>query len=298
MALIQGALFLAARSDPRTRFSNHPLEHMTGPAVSPPSLLIATLTFVILGLALAFHLHQERRRVLLSASLERNRLKLSQYFSPAVFAQIERGPEAGPGEVEALHLPEAVVLFSDLRGFTALSSRLSPAEVVASLRDYHSYMVEVITEHGGTLDKYIGDGMMVIFGLPTPREDEAVWAVRAALAMHRALAVQNTGRAARGLPTLAHAIGIHYGPVIAGNIGARTHLEYTVIGDTVNVASRVEGLCRTLDEDLLVTAEVAKRLRSRSEEFHLVDRGEQQLRGRAEAVGVLHAVHPVSAPLL
>lgn len=286
VVLIQGGLYAVVRADPATRLTGVALEHLSSAALSPVVPLITTLTFVLTGLTLAVHLHYQRQRVLALANLERTRLKLSRYFSPSIFAQIERGREAAPGEVEALELSEAVVLFSDLRGFTALSSSLSPAEVVATLRDYHTRMVEVINRHGGTLDKYIGDGMMAIFGLPAPHPDDAWRAVQAALAMHEALTAHNAERTARGLPALEHTVGIHGGPLVAGNIGARSHLEYTVIGDTVNVASRVEGLCRTLNAKVLITAQVVGQLGARQIGLTLVDHGEQPLRGREGAMHV------------
>lgn len=146
---------------------------------------------------------------------------------------------------------EVTILFSDLRGFTSMSEKLTPAEVVSLLNIYFTRMIEVITSHQGMVDKFIGDAIMSLFGAPIRREDDPLQAVRCGLEMQRQMHFLNEDRRNKGLPPLIMGIGINTGPVVAGNIGSIHRMEYTVIGDTVNVASRLEGASRS--GDVLIT---------------------------------------------
>jgi adenylate cyclase len=159
-----------------------------------------------------------------------------RYFAPDLAEQIA-------GQQSAVQLGGAkrrvVVLFSDIRGFTPLSEKMSPDEIATLLTDYFTEMVEVVFEHGGTLDKFIGDAVMALWGAPLSREDDADRATRAAVAMQRRLARLNDEWDRQGRPRLTVGIGINVGDVFAGNIGSDRRLEYTVIGDAVNIASRL-----------------------------------------------------------
>lgn len=148
---------------------------------------------------------------------------------------------------------ESTVLFSDVRGFTAISSELPPAEVVAMLNEYFAEMVEELFQHGGVLDKFIGDGICAVFEPDVGGADHAQRAVSCALGMTARLDRLNARRVSRGEPPLAIGIGLHSGRLIAGSIGSPLRLEYTHIGDTVNVASRVEGLTKEAGRSVLVT---------------------------------------------
>lgn len=149
----------------------------------------------------------------------------------------------------------ATVLFSDIRNFTATSERMQPEEVVSFLNDYLQRMVDIVFEEGGIVDKFVGDAVMAIFGAPVVKPDDAQRAVRAACRMLTELEKFNADQRAKKGVEIQIGIGLHTGPLIAGNIGSDKKMEYTVIGDTVNVASRVESLNKEMKTELLITQE-------------------------------------------
>lgn len=155
---------------------------------------------------------------------------------------------------------EVTVLFADLRGFTALAETMPPTELVRVLNGWFAVMARAVAAHRGHLAKFLGDGFLALFGALEENPWQTNDAVRAALAMRAALAGYNAKLAADGLPPLAIAVGIHRGPVIAGVIGTELLVEYGVVGATVNLASRVEGLTRRHGTDVLLTAAVAEAL--------------------------------------
>jgi len=159
---------------------------------------------------------------------------------------------------------QATILFSDIRGFTSLSEKMDARDVVSILNDYLDMMVEVIIEQGGTIDKFIGDAIMATFGAPDSSKDDAIRAVHAAVNMQTKLTAWNKTRIAQGKFPLNTGIGIHSGPVVAGNIGSEKKMEYTVIGDTVNTASRIEQLTKNYESAILISEQTYKLL---SDEF-------------------------------
>lgn len=176
---------------------------------------------------------------------------------------------------------EAVVLFSDLAGFTNLSESRSPDEVVKILNEYFSAMGACVSDEKGIINKFIGDAILAVFGMPVPLENPADAALRCALAMHAAGEELNERLRARNLPELHTRIGLHVGPVIAGNIGSESRMEYTVIGDTVNTASRLESACKKVGTRLLLSDAVKEKLNG---EYALRSVGALRLKGKATAV--------------
>lgn len=214
--------------------------------------LFAASTALLFATAagLGVYVPARMRSLLLRISAEQAaRARLGRYFSPAVVDRITLGGQATGASEER----EITILFSDIRGFTALSERLSSAEVVALLNEVHGVMVEVLFRNGGTLDKFIGDGMMAWFGAPLGMADHAACAVRCALEMQGAIDALNERRIVRGDPPVALGIGVHTGPAIVGDIGAEHRKEYTAVGDTVNLASRIEGLTKRHQRPILVS---------------------------------------------
>jgi adenylate cyclase len=221
------------------------------------------------------------------AAQERNRLRqhFSGLVSPAVLREIVAGrldPQAGGGR------REIAVLFSDIRGFTTLSETMAPEQVVELLNRYFGLMVSVIHRHGGTLDKFIGDGIMAVFGSPATETDDADRAWAAARDMLAALGAFNAQQRALGGPVLQIGIGLHAGPAVTGFVGSATRFEFSAVGDTVNTASRIESLTKEAGYPLLVSEAARARL---SQPEGLVDLGPMAVRGRA-AMRIFGYQHP------
>jgi adenylate cyclase len=216
---------------------------------------------------------QMRREAVVLSNFQR-------YFAPDLAGQIA-GQE---GEIQLGGARRnVVVLFSDIRGFTSISERMDPDEIASLLNDYFSEMVEIVFHHGGTLDKFMGDALMALWGAPITRIDDADRATRAAIAMQQSLGRLNTRWQRQGRPALSVGIGLNVGEVFAGNIGSQRRLEYTVIGDAVNVASRLESKTKDLATDLLISDATRDRLDS-SIDVEAI--GEVNVKGRAQAVKI------------
>jgi adenylate cyclase len=181
---------------------------------------------------------------------ERDNLRTTfgKYMTASVLEHLLAGKVALGGESL-----EVTILFTDIRGFTTISEKMDPQQLVGLLNEYFTEMVGIVMQENGVVDKYIGDAIMAVFGAPVPKKDDAANAVRAAVRMRRALVELNVRLKARGLPALRTGIGIHSGEVVAGNIGCEKRMEYTVIGDAVNLASRLETSTKELGVNVLIS---------------------------------------------
>ena len=190
---------------------------------------------------------------------KRVRSTLSRYMDPELADRLLAEDSGGDllGGAEAL----ATVLFSDIRQFTALSERLGAHSTVSLLNDYFERMVECIFDQGGMLDKFIGDAIMAVFGLPVPRDDDEDRALRAAISMIESLREWNVERSRRGDPVLDMGVGLNTDSVVAGNIGSGKRMDYTIIGDGVNLASRLEGACKHYGARILLSELTRAKLR-------------------------------------
>jgi len=181
---------------------------------------------------------------------EREKIKslFGQYLTREISDEILNGHVDLGGE-----LYNATILFADIRNFTSISEKMNPREVVDFLNSYLSGMIDVIIENNGIIDKFMGDGILAVFGVPVSSEKHAESGINAALAMNEKLKILNTARRETGHFPIKIGIGVHSGPVIGGNLGNDNKLEYTVIGDTVNVASRIENLTKRYKSPLIIS---------------------------------------------
>ncbi len=181
----------------------------------------------------------ERIRYAKKAEFERQaRTRLERYHSPGMIEEVLRRGDEG---MRRLQSAEATVLFADLVGFTSFAENAPPERVAELIDAFLDLSVEAIFRAGGTLDKFIGDCVMAFFGAPVAQPDHALRAVRAAVEIQEGLAAWNAGRAAEGLPGFRARVALNSGPVVVGDIGSARRVDYTVLGNTVNVASRLEG---------------------------------------------------------
>jgi len=213
---------------------------------------------------------------------ERARQRLGIYVSEEIAAKTlaESAPELG-----GTRRPVAV-LFSDLRGFTRYAEGLAPEQLVSELNAYLDAMVREIRREGGIVDKYIGDAIMAVFGLVGDGADAPARALRAAAGMQHALAGHNAGRAASGRPPLRQGIGVHFGSVIAGNIGTPERMQYTVVGDIVNIASRLESATKDLGVPVIASSQIVEAALGSPDLPPIEPRGELELRGASRPLQV------------
>jgi adenylate cyclase len=202
------------------------------------------------------------------SSEKRMKTTMSRYMDPSIADQLL----AAGAEILGGKSMTATVLFSDIRGFTTLTEELGPHATVSMLNEYFEIMVECIQKEGGMLDKFIGDAMMAAFGIPVGRDDDEDRAVRASVAMIRSLAAWNVTRVNEGKKPVNIGIGLNTDVVVSGNIGSKKRMDFTIIGDGVNLAARLESACKQYAARILISEFTYKKLRGtyRTREIDLV----------------------------
>ena len=240
--------------------------------------------FIAVGLFLGWMVdRQERRRK------ERDFVNevFGRYVSREVRDRILKGHIPLDGE-----LKQATLLFADLREFTEMVERQEPQTVVRILNLYFKEMTKAIRNHGGLVLQFVGDEIEAVFGAPISTQKHAQMAVNAALEMNFRLAKINAHLKSEGLALLRHGIGIHSGSVLAGNIGSPDRLSYAMVGSTVNLASRIQGVNKTMGTDILISKQTRNRL---GNHFNLVKLAPVQVKGFSEPIQLFHLETPPPA---
>jgi len=214
------------------------------------------------------------------------RQAFSRYVSPAVVAELVAHPEGLKLGGEEL---EVTVLFADLAGFTGLSETLGPEELVSLLNRYFSILTDIIQARRGTVDKFIGDAVMAVWGAPLPLADHAALACHAALEIKAAIAQELAEVPARPLPPLTVRLGVHSGTVLAGNVGSVERFNYTVMGDTVNLASRLEGVNKHYGTAILISEATFRQVQGM---FMVRELDRLRVKGRRQPVTVYELLGP------
>jgi adenylate cyclase len=266
-------------------------DHRLLDLISPNSIVFGAriqeiVVFLIAAVTLAIAVRRANDLLIHHASVERARTNLARYFSPNVVEELSKHDEP----LRQVRTQNVAVLFVDIVGFTAFAEARTAEEVVQTLREFHARMEQEVFRHKGTLDKYLGDGLMATFGTPFAGDVDASNALRCAQAMMTSADAWNAQRAAAGEPPIRVSFGLHYGPVVLGDIGL-TCLEFAVIGATVNAASRLEGLTRSLNCALVASDDLVKRAKAEvggaDTEFQpLVAQAPQSIRGLEQPIAI------------
>lgn len=256
------------------------------------------LFIFVVTLMLTVTVLRSRQLVRKQVAAEKERSNLARYFSPNIVESLSTDISG----LDRSSTHRTAVLFADMVGFTAISERSSPDEIMLLLRAFHSRLAKVTFDHGGTVDKYIGDSIMVHFGTPDPRDDDPIRALACAQGMVTEIASWNRERSEAGLEPIEIGIGLHYGEVVVGNTGHARRLEYTVIGDTVNIASRLERLTRGGASHVMISGDLIAAIRSQGIEPTSLMPGlypDRSRRSRKPAICWKHSVRaPASRPRL
>jgi adenylate cyclase len=206
---------------------------------------------------------------------------------------VRKGIQSGTFGGRSARRQEVTALFTDIYDFTTISERYAPEEVVAMLSEYFDIFSEIVNEHGGTIIQFLGDSVFAMWNAPVPDEKHAEHACRYALAVEERLRVFNEEQRAKGLPEFRTRFGIHTGPAVVGSVGAKERLQYTAMGDTVNVASRLEGINKTYGTTILASGAVAALC---SDAISFRPLGSAQAKGRKEALEIYEVLAARSEP--
>jgi adenylate cyclase len=253
LVIYTAGLYLSGLSVTATILIGNPVSIETMPTGTPDFVHHQIVPIAVLIVtALILFITGRGTRNLLRASIEErlSRTRLSRFFSPDIADQLmsDANVNATGGRIMPV-----VVLFADIRGFSTLAENMGPAELSTLLAEFREILSESIQSHGGVVDKFIGDAVMAVFGFPDTGNSPPDRALNCARAILHGVAAWSYARERDGLPPVETGIGLHYGDAFVGVIGKDSLLEFTVIGDTVNVAERIERLTRTLDAEIAVS---------------------------------------------
>lgn len=223
-----------------------------------------------------------------AAKIERRRHNLSRFFSPDIVVKLQAGSEA-----LELQRRQAAVMFIDLRSFTSFAEAADPRDLAELLAEFRLQVTEAVFDYGGTIDKYIGDGVMAVFGQPEAKPDDAERALHCALQLNHMVARWSEQRKRTGKPALDAGIGLHVGPVIGGVLTSGQHDEFTVFGDAVNVADRLQRLSKTLSASLVVSAALLAQIRGGDAAAQWVWKDEVELDGRSGMLRIAYLCRDV-----
>ena len=235
-------------------------------------LLVATLSLIFI----AWNMERSLKE---ATDQERSNNLLGRYFSPEVRDEIEKNKLNFDQTSEKEQ--NIAVMFTDISNFTKLSEGLEPKKVLDLLSEYQTKMVAAVFQNGGSVDKFIGDSVMATFGTPVSRGNDAQNALNCIRQMQISMREWEKQREDEGLPVIKHRIGVHFGPCFVGNVGSEDRVEFTVIGDTVNVASRICEACKEVKSDVLISDDVKLRL---SENLPTEEVKNFQVRGRDKKI--------------
>ena len=281
---------LAVGSQPSLKVDDPELSHALAVIFGPGYNAVRGLVILLTGVLLIIAAVRAQANLRSAIAASRRAGSLARYFAPTV-AKI-----VADTEIAALRegrQQDMAILFADVRGFTSLSETLAPREIAVFLNEFRSRVTHAIESEGGVIDKFVGDEVMGLFGLPVMTQQDAANAVRAGHHLLASIDSWNVERARSGLSPVQVGVGLHYGPVFVGALG-RDRLEFTVLGDTVNVARRLEELTKTLGHDFVASARVVEAAKIDG----IVDRSwltlpSQTVRGHRELIDVFS---PVAVP--
>ena len=233
--------------------------YILGDQIYMSDLLMARpIAYSSLALAVGFSIYRTIFMVKRIGTIEAEKKSLSKYFSPEIVEEITKNPEVlNQGKRQ-----EVTILFQDIRNFTKMSEGMNPDELAEFLNEFRARMTNVVFANGGTLDKYIGDAIMATFGTPNVMPNDTVNAVNTGLQMLSSLSEWNMIRKKQGKEEIRIGIGLHCGEVFTGSVGFAGRMEYTVIGDAVNTASRIESLCKQFQAEFLISEEVYQKVKN------------------------------------
>ncbi|WP_169568360.1 adenylate/guanylate cyclase domain-containing protein [Sneathiella limimaris] len=259
------------------------LEQVSLENLSWHSRVQEVVIFVIVCGILSLNMWRSNRLLERQADAARERANLARYFAPSMVDHLaETNDPLGKVREQPV-----VVMFVDIVGFTKMAEHERPERVVAFLREFHKRMEKVVFEHHGTLDKFLGDGLMITFGTPNTTPQDAENALKCAVEMQASMEEWNQKRIAAGHAPVKLSIGMHYGDVVLGDIGSERRLEYAVLGDVVNVASRLEAITRPMGAAIVASDAVIRGAgKELASDLNYRSAGPQEIRGREEAVEV------------